>query len=233
MMTCGKCGAENEPDSKICKGCGSPIESGPSSVAAPVPPPVSGDFGREMKDIGRRIGEDFKRAGERFGRDMEKRGNEFGVWWDRSLGIFSPLVVALFGIIGFLVAMLVVGAIARVSDNPTFWNDLVDFLEAYWWLFFALAFYAAFQSYFMRRYRETFKWINPVVNGFGCVVWFWIFAQVLHLVAVDSDHPRAGDLSDFIVTMLPVIFILVVIGGYLFVFFRMVSSSNWDKEKKV
>jgi hypothetical protein len=232
MVTCGKCSVENDPDSKFCKSCGSPIGSGPSAAAAPIPPPASGDFGREMEDIGRRIGEDFKRAGERFGRDMEKRGNEFGVWWDRSLGIFAPLVIALFGIIGFLVAVLVVGAIAKVSDAPAFWNDLLDFLESYWWLFFALSFYAAFQSYFVRRYRDTFKWINPIVNGIGFVAWFWVFAQVLHFVAVDTDRPRAGDLSDFIVDMLPVIFILVVVAGYLFVFFRMVSPSNWDKEKK-
>jgi hypothetical protein len=232
MVTCSKCGVENDPDSKFCKSCGSPIGLGQVPPGGFVGPPPSGDFNREMEDFGRRMGEDFKRAGERFGRDMGTRGSEFGVWWDRSLGIFAPVAIALFGIIGFLVAVLVVGGIAQVSDTPAFWNDLVDFMESYWWLFFALAFYAAFQSYLMRRYRETFRWINPVMHGIGFVAWFWIFAQILHLVAVDTDHVRAGDLSNFIKAMLPVLFILVVIVSYAFVFFRMVSPSNWDSDKK-
>jgi hypothetical protein len=127
MAVCRDCGTDNAPGSEECKACG-----------AKLVPPSTGSFARDMSDIGKRIGQDFEKAGEKFGKEMERRGSEFGAWWDRSLGIFSPLIVALFGIIGFLCCMLVVSALAEASDRPAFWNDLLDFLESYWWLFFLL-----------------------------------------------------------------------------------------------
>lgn len=229
MVACGKCGLENDPDSKHCKSCGTAIGTAQSGPTPPTTPPPSG-FAKEMSEIGRRIGDNVGKAGEKFGHDMERRGNEFGVWWDKSLGIFAPLVVALFGVVGYLVMLLIVGAIAEVSDRPLFWDDLMEFLESYWWLFFILAFYMAFQSYLMRRYRSVFMWINPVISGFGSVAWFWILAQVLHMAEVDRGHTRLGGLGDFIEDVYIVIFVLVVIGGYLFAFFRSVSPSNWDKK---
>ena len=231
MVACGKCGAENESDSKQCKSCGSTLEPAPSGASAPTPPP--GTFVREVSDIGARIGKDVGRAGEKFGKEMEKRGTEFGAWWDKSLGIFSPIIVALFAIIGFLVAILVIRVIAEVSDRPAFWSDLLDFLETYWWLFFILAFYGALQSYLMRRYRPVFIWINPLVTGVGCVVWLWILAQVLHMAEVDRGHTNLGDLGDFIEEVLLIIFVLVVVGGYLLAFIRSASPANWDKKKPV
>jgi hypothetical protein len=230
MVVCGKCGAENVPESKSCKSCGAtltPISSGPA--ATPSPPP--GGVAKEMSDIGQRIGQDVGRAGEKFGKEMERRGSEFGMWWEKSLGNFSPLIIGLFGIIGFLVVILVVGAIAEVSDRPAFWNDLLDFLETYWWLFFLLSFYGAFQGYLLRKYRPVFMWINPVIAGLGFVVWFWILAQILHFAANDRGHTNLGDLGEFIEDMYIVIFVLVVIGGFLFAFFRSVSPSNWDKKR--
>jgi len=229
MVACGKCGVENDSDSKYCKSCGVAIGTTQSGQVAPTPPPPEG-FAKEMSDIGKRIGDNAEKAGERFGKEMERRGSEFGAWWDKSLGIFAPLVIGLFGVIGYLVVILVVGVIAEVSDRPLFWNDLSDFLESYWWLFFILAFYMAFRDYLMRRYRSVFMWINPVISGFGFVAWFWILAQVLLLASTDRGHTRLGDLGEFIEDMYIVIFVLVVVGGYLFAFFRSASPSNWDKK---
>jgi hypothetical protein len=230
MTKCAACGTENDADSKFCKSCRAAVASSGPEVQPPSPPP-QGEFERNMAEMGRRIGEDFRIAGERFGKEMGRRGSEFGQWWDRSLGIFSPVIIGMFGVVGFFIAILIAGAISTISDHPAFWNDLVAFLENYWWLFIGLAFFSAFQGYFMRRYRWPFMWINPLLNGIGFVAGFWILAQVLHLLAVDGDYPKLEDLSDFIEDVLIVIFFLVVFFGYLLAFFRSVSPSNWDKKK--
>lgn len=227
MSICAKCGLVNTPDSKYCKQCGTPLAEDQGSVQ-PLRP--QGEFDRKIEDTGRRIGDDFRDAGEQLGSDMDRRGKELRFWWDRKLGIFAPVLGALFGIIVFIVAIFIVGMIGAVSDHPTFWNDLADFMEQYYWLFFALIFYGAFQGYFHFKYHSTFKWINPIMNGVGFVAWSWILAQVLHIGAVNSDHPRLYDLSDFIEDMLLLIFFLVVIVGYMIVFFGLVSPANWDKE---
>jgi len=229
MSVCAKCGLDNTPDSKFCRRCGDPLAVDQDPVQ-PLPPPS--EFGRKMEDIDKRIGDDFREAGEQLGRDMDRRGKELRFWWDRKLGIFAPVIGALFGVILFISAIFVVGMIGAVSDHPAFWNDLADFMEQYYWLFFALIFCGAFQGYFHFKYHSPFKWINPIVSGVGFVAWSWILAQVLHIAAINSDHPRLDDLSDFIEDMLLVIFFLVVIVGYMIVFFGLVSPANWDKERR-
>jgi hypothetical protein len=231
MTKCGACGTENDADSNFCKSCGAAVVTSQPAEEPSSPPPPQGEFERNMAEMGKRIGEDFRRAGERFGQEMGRRGSEFGRWWDHTLGIFSPVIIGMFGVVGFFIVILFAGAISTISDHPAFWDDLVAFLERYWWLFIGLAFFSAFQGYFMRRYRWTFMWINPLLNGVGFVACFWILAQVLQLLSVDADHPRLGDLSDFIEDMLIVIFFLVVFFGYLLAFFRSVSPSNWDKRR--
>lgn len=231
-MICRNCGVDNSSDSLYCKGCGSPMGPEPASAQPQMPPPPK-DFGQEMADVGKRFGENLKSAGEEFGREMGKSGNEFRFWWDYSFGILAPVVGAAILMIVFFGAILVVGSIGEVSDHPAFWHDLAQFMEDYFWLFFALIFLGSFQGYFHRRYRQTFKWINPIVSGIGFVAWLWIFAQVIHFAAIDADHPKLQSLSNFVVDVLPVVFILVVVVGYLIVFFGLVSPANWDRKKDV
>ncbi len=71
-----------------------------------------------------------------------------------------------------------------------------------------------------------------MLNGIGSVAWFWIFAQVLQMFAVDDHHPKLGDLAEFAEDMLLVIFILVVVLSYLFAFWRAASPANWDRDKR-
>ncbi len=207
-MICPRCGVENSPDSKYCKSCGNPIADEP----------------------GLRPDAPFKSFADRFGREPWTGGGSFSSGWVRTLGLVAPLIVAMSLMVAFVLALFVVGMIASASDHPAFWNDLADFMADYFWLFLGLIALGAFQGFFMYVYRPTFKWVNPIVSAIAVVGWLWILAQVLHLAAADASHPGLDTLSSLTVLVLPAVFVLAVIMGYMFVWFSLVSPSNWDKK---
>jgi hypothetical protein len=207
-MICARCGTENSPDSRYCKSCGSPLvdEPHPSSVGQPKTPT------------------------DQFSRGPWTAGSMYELGWVRTLGLVAPIIVAVIMMAAFLLAIFLVGVISSASDHPAFWNDLADFMADYFWLFFGLIAIGSFQGFLMHFHRQTFKWVNPFVSAIAVVAWLWILAQVLHLAAVDTSHPGLNTLSDLAVLVLPAVFVLAVIVGYMFVWFSLVSPSNWDNK---
>lgn len=236
MVLCSRCGVENPDDSFFCRKCGAPIMvaqarappmPGPPSPPTPGSPSSPADFGQQMGQMGKRMGEAFGQMGQAFGREMEHEGKRFGDWWTGRLGILSPLVLGIIGVIVIVVLMLIAGGISTISDHRAFWQDLENFGFANILLLIGLVFLNSFSTDFHRRYRKQYRWIEPVVMGFGFVGWFWIFGEVLRIAGSDLVHPSLRELGAFIDVMLPVVFILVVILGYMFMFFREMWMRDW------
>lgn len=227
MPVCSKCGKDNPADATYCNSCASPL--GAAAVAQVPPPAQSGDLGREMEQMGKRIGEGFEKMGKAMGEEFEKKGKDFSNWWDRTLGILSPVVAGTIGVIATVILIVVADAIATISDHRRFWEELADFGLQYFLLFVGLAYLGAFNDYFHRRYRRQYKWFYPPVTGLTFTAWFWVLAQVLDIAASTRGHPSLADLSDFIELMLPVIFVLVTAIGYLVVFVRDYSVEQLSR----
>ena len=218
MTVCSKCGRDNPADATYCNSCSGPLSSGQTEQAQP--PVQSGDFGREAEKIGKSVGEGFEKAGRAFGEHAEKRGKDFARWWDASLGILSPVVVGAISVVVMLVLIVAADAIAGISDHRQFWEELADFGLRYFLLFVGLAFLGSFNDYFHRRYKRRYGWIYPPVTGASFAAWTWVFAQVLDIAATTRDHPSLVDMSDFLETMVPVVFALALVIGYVVFFVR-------------
>jgi len=219
MARCGHCNHENAADARLCEHCG-------AQVPAPIPPsPIPPrTFGEEIGEAGRRMGEAFGQMGKTSGEGAGRTGNRFEAWWDQTLGFAAPLVSGFIGVVVLLCAIVMMGVIAAFSEDENFGNDLVSFVERNLWLFVGLIFLNSFSSYFHRRYRKTWRWIMPVPMAVGSLGWFWIFAQVLEIAQTDLGHPRLGDLANIIELMLPLIFVLVLVIGYLMVFWITIGE---------
>lgn len=219
MVKCGSCGRENGTDSKFCENCGVQLLSG-----APASPGPSHGFDAQMEDAGRRMGEAFSQMGRTWGTEAGKTGFRLEAWWDRTLGVFAPVVSGLIGVFVLLMALILFGMIADISERSNFWDDLISFVEHNMALFIALIFLNSFSNYLRRRYRKTWRWVIPVPIAIGSVGGFWIFAEVLKIAALDLEHPTLDDLGGMIELLLPVLFILVLILGYLMVFWITIGE---------
>ncbi len=177
-----------------------------------------------MGEAGRKMGEAFGQMGRTWGYEAGRTGHRFENWWDQTLGIAAPLVSGFIGVVILLFAIIALGIIATFSEHADFWNDLVSFVERNLWLFVGLIFLNSFSNYFHRRYRKTWMWVMPVTIAIGSLGGFWIFAQVLEIAAADLGHPRLGDLANIIEFMLPVIFVLMLVLGYLMVFWITIGE---------
>lgn len=224
MVVCSRCGADNTPDSKFCKYCGTPFGEA-HAPSQPVVSPSPKDFAQGVSESGKRIGDEMGRMGERFGKDISE-------WWDTTLGILSPIVIGFFGVILILFGWFVTDVVASRSDAPQFWEELADFIVDNFLLLAGVMFVGAFHTYFYRRYRRTYRWIAPVVTAAIVTAWAWVLAQVLVLAGHHSEHPGFGDAGELLEALLVAILILGVIVGYAMVWFSLVSPANWDKPER-
>lgn len=181
-------------------------------------------MGKELGEAGRKMGEAFGRMGRTWGEEAGKAGKGLGSWWYGSLGIAAPFVLGLIGVVALLVGMVIIGAIATFSEHEDLWNDLISFVWQYFWVFVGLIFLNAFSNYFHRMYRRSWRWISPVATAVGSVASFWMLAQVLEIMDRDLGHPTLGNLSDLIELLLPAIFFLVIVFGYLLAFFVTIGE---------
>lgn len=218
MTLCPECGCDNTVDSKFCSACGSVIEIAQAQVPPVPPPPPVKDFGQEMDEFGKRLGKELGEMGKRIGKEAESAGKSYMNWWDGTLGMFAPVISGTIGVVVFIILLIITKMIATISDHRAFWEGLADFGWDYLLLFVGLIFLGSFQAYLHRRYRKQFRWVSPPVSAVAFVAWFWVFAKVLDIADRHLGHPRLGDLSSLVILMLPVIFVLVIIGGYLFAF---------------
>lgn len=166
---------------------------------------------------------------EGFGKGSGSTLKDLSRWWDETLGIMSPILFGVFGVVLIVLALFLADVIAERSDQPQFWRELIDFGRDNFLLLVGLMFLGSFQAYFYRRYHSIFKWINPFVIGVVVVAWAWVLAQVLIIAGRNSEHPGFGDAGELLESLLLVVFVLAVITGYAIVWFGLVSPANWDK----
>lgn len=193
-------------------------------VPIPSPPIASRTIGEQLGDAGRKMGEALGQMGRTWGEGTGRAGERIGSWWYRSLGIAAPVVSGLIGVAALLVAMVIMGAIATVSEHGTFWSDLVSFIWQYFWLFVGLTFLNSFSSYFHRMHRRSWRWVSPAAAAVGSLAGFWILAQILEIMEMDLGFSGLGNLAEFIEFILPVIFVLVIVVGYMMVFFIAIGE---------
>lgn len=218
MAVCPSCGTENPVDAKLCGKCG----AGMSQEQATAQPSGPSTTEARPSETGEGIAEDIGDLGKRIG---DAIGKDALGWWDRTFGMFGPVVAGILAAFGFLVLVLIVGAIEASADEPEFWDDLGDFLVKYAWLFVVWGFVSAFQNYFNRNYRKTFRWISPVVSAFGFTIFFWALANIMLFAGARFEHSDLVSQSNFLEGILPVIFVLVAIVGYALAFVQ------WNAEK--
>ena len=182
-------------------------------------------------DIGTTLGAEMEKLGDEIGKRMENAGKDFSLWWDKTFGIFSPVIVGTIGVIILLFCVLFVDFVASKSDESSFWLDLGDFGRDYLWLFILLVFAGSFSDYLLRRYRKVYIWIRPPVTATLVVGWVWAFAQVAEMIEVHFDEEVMGMIGRFLEDFWILVFIFALIVGYIMSWTWLMGSVVHQQEE--
>jgi len=203
MSVCPKCRSENASESERCSACGSPLRTEPDESCS--------DANRKGEDFAEKLGREVEKAAEEIGRKASK---DFEGWFHRTFGLAAPLLSTVFGFLFTIIAIEIFGFIGGGSQ---FRNDLNELLADYWLLLLALVFLGSYGDYMNKRHKKDYRPVYPFVFAAGFVGSLLFFCR---FVVIVGDHWGVSffvNAAEFVLPLLPLLFVLVLILGYFFV----------------
>jgi phage shock protein C len=171
-------------------------------------------FGKEVEDLGNRIGKKFEESGKR-------RQS----WYDRTFGIAGPFMSGVFAMVIFFIAIWLIGWV-NTPIQSEFMADLSVFMLNNTGLFFLAFLLFSYISYFQRCCPRGFMPFCPLAVAAGVTFGFWVLLNVISIANFSIGNPTLFDASFWIRRMLPVIFGVSVLIGYLVLIVRLSMDSK-------
>ena len=179
-----------------------------------------------MSAVGERFGREMGRVGERVGKEFEDAGRRWERKYGRKTSVFGPLVgaVVCWGILVFIILGI---QSARIShgNEPSFPN-LGTYLAGNLLIFLGFLLLFGYVDYGQKKMRAKAKWVLPVTVAACLTIISWFAAEAFAALAVDQNSQTMADSAQFGKTFIPVIFIVIVVVGYLIVLFGTSRSAE-------
>lgn len=229
MPYCNQCGRRNADDSKFCDRCGSPMVMGqtpgqtqvvgPPPPGPPAPPPDNfGErFGERMSSAGERFGREMSNLGETLDREFKDAGKRWEIWYDKTFGLVGPFVGALIAW-GILILIILGIQAAKAPGGERAYPHLGDYLGGNVLLFFGLLILFNYVNYAHKKFRKQAVWVLPLTVTAGITIFSWLAAEALSALASDTGNQDIADAASAGQTFLPVIFVVILVLGYIVVF---------------
>jgi hypothetical protein len=234
MVFCTRCGNKNVDDARYCSKCGNSLNDtklNDTSLEKQVDD-FAGSVEKASKDLGEKIekaAEKIGREAEEFGKRLEKvtdrTGSSLDTWWDRSFGIFGPLISSF---IVLIVIRLVIEFLRIGSGDIVVLGEVSDLLLDYLLLIFVLILFSSYCSYFSRKYK-LFQWFTPIFIAVVLVVFFLIVVNIMSIVGNSiGDLEFVNAVIEWREKYMVMIFVIILLVGYLI----KVASYAWEKDQK-
>jgi phage shock protein C len=140
-----------------------------------------------------------------------------GTQFDRSFKGVGPLLKAL---IGFSIILLVVEVLKAFSNDSTFAGRFGNFLTDNLLLIFLILLLTAYSGYSSRRYKREYSIISPLIAATIITFMLWVVANLMDLLASSHNVDQLEIMSDLLFSILYIIFLLVLLIGYIGVIMR-------------
>jgi hypothetical protein len=233
MVYCSKCGRNIKDDTEFCIYCGDHLKV---NTEEKTPEKKSEDIKEEIKDIGEKLEKKIEDATETLGKKAEDVGKRiekrfknvsksYGSWYNRNFGIFGPLISSFLGLI---ILRLIIGIMSYIGKDIQVIKEIGDFLLLYILWFFGLMLLSSYNTYFYSKYKKKYRWISPFFSALEFAVSLWIGAKILVIIDNNLDIILLSTIAEYIDTYLVLIFILVILIGYIYHLFMLA----WDVNSK-
>jgi hypothetical protein len=220
MQNCKSCGTENDDAALYCKHCGVSLKTGSA--------PVSFDqrvkeFAKDMDQFGKRMGDHVSQTMQRVTDRTSEAGKRFEQrttymssmrmegWYDRTFGILGPLISSFL----FLIVMRIIIQVLQLQqDTVEVFRILGSSLYTYLLILFGVTLLSNYTQYFSRK-SFSFRVFSPLLIAVVPVVWLWVAMQILHTLSDPLKMPDLKVAASSIEQILPVVFIFVLLIGYV------------------
>ena len=238
MVNCPNCGTTNTDDSLFCTHCGTPLK--PAAAKQPFEKEVK-QFAQDMEQTAKKVGETMSQTARQIRQDVRRQHREWRYeeysrrfrmnWYDRTFGIFGPLLNSF---VGLIVLRLVVEALHALSPTTPDLEVVSHVLLAYLLPLFGVMLLSNYTGYFSKKY-PTFRVFSPLFYAVAAVAFFWILTLIfvdigtqLHIAELSTAAASIEDnLSSIFVAVLIICFIVV-----LLTMPRRFEENRQENEKK-
>jgi len=230
MVNCPKCGASNVDDAMFCTNCGSSLKTDAASGIEH----HAKRFAADMEQMGKNLGESMTQAAHRIQKDSQDVGKRIEDrvdhasksmehWYDRTFGVFGPILASFIFLIVFRLAIAVL-EIPSVQTPDTL--KVAAILVAYVLPLFAVTLLSNYTTYFARK-SFKFRIFSPLFHAIAFILFLWILVKILYDVSTRFVLADVRTAAASLESSLPTIFVFVLLIGYVFLYF----SIPRDKEK--
>lgn len=137
--------------------------------------------------------------------------------FDRSFRGAGPLLKSFIGIIFVL---LLIEVFRVISDSSEFASRTGDLLDDNLVLIFIMMLLSAYSGYAARRAPREHSMVAPIISAVLITFSLWMMAQFLQIVGDVTDVGVLNTFGDVLETILYIIFLLVILLGYIGVVMR-------------
>jgi len=157
---------------------------------------------------------DMEKAAEAIGQKAEKAGKELEGWYHETFGFAAPLISTAFGFLFTIIAIEIFGFIA---GGRALRSDLNEFLLDHLLFLLALVFLGSYGDYMNKRHKKDYRPVYPFVFAAGFAGCLLVFARFVVIVGTHWDVSFFVDSAEFVMPLLPILFVVVLVLGYFFV----------------
>lgn len=229
MVNCPKCETNNDDDAIFCTHCGVSLHSDVASTIEQ----HSKQFAQDMEQMGKKVGDHMTKALKRVHDTTQKEARQFEQrmdrvsrhaenWYEKTFGVFGPLLESFIFLIVFRLIVLVMEQLNQQTPEI---HTIAAILMVYILPFFALALLSNYTGYLSKKFFK-FKVFSPLLYAIFFVLFCWIISKILYDVSTQSTIPDLRTAALSLENSLPTIFIFVLLIGYV------ILMLNLPKDKK-
>ncbi len=218
MVNCPKCGTKNDDTALFCTHCGVSLRSDVGSTIEQ----QAKQFAQNMEQVGKKVGEQMTQAAKkvqettqketrRFEKRMDRASHHVENWYQKTFGVFGPLLESFIFLIIFRVVIMVM---ELPNERTPEISTAGAILLVYILPLFALNLLSNYTQYFSRKFFPV-KVFSPLLYAIFFVLFCWVISKILYDA---STHFQISDLRTAAVSLessLPGIFVFVLLIGYV------------------
>jgi hypothetical protein len=216
-----KCGSKNADNADFCSTCGAQLNKPEQDIRekqreeedAETVEEYTVKVKKRNEQTVKNVGEVVEKVGKHVEQRIDQVGKNFEQWYDKTLGIFGPLI---WSFLGLIILRLVIGVMTFAADDVPVVGRVSTFLYEYLLLFFGVMVLAAYNSYFYRRYKKYYRWVSPVFSTVVFVIVLWVASRFFLVLDAELDVSILVTISSYIEKYLIVIFVVIILLSYGF-----------------
>jgi phage shock protein C len=167
--------------------------------------------------------EEVSSLGEKLGMHIERKGDECNTWFHRTFGLVGPLISSIFGLVVLVLGVWAINFV-NIPIGSSFLANIYLFLISNIGLFFLIFLFFSYTSYSSKVSPRSYRLFSPLVTTIGIAIGLWILSRAISISNISIGNRTLSDISFFIDRNLAILFVFILIIGYILLSIKLGSE---------